>query len=232
MIVVGVITSLLGWQLINLGVGAAVFVFLLIGYKFGKIGGGDVKIFTGIALLNPFNDIMFLVNAGFFAAASAMIFYSVYYTIKYARKGINWKENKKEARKALLLAVVLAAYFYILGGMGLVRAMFIYVVGVPFFFGLLFIGLQKGIKRNFFERKVKLKDFEEDEIIAEGRNEGKIEKLLKGKQLLEKKEIALLKKHGVKALWVMRGLPKFGPFIFIGVAIALWQPNLLGTLLF
>jgi len=231
MIAVGAVTSIVLGQWMNIGVGATIFVLMLLAYKFGKIGGGDVKIFTGIALLNPFNDINFLITAGFFAAASSMVFYSVFYTIKYLRVGFSWKENQASAKKALMLLAVLVIYFAWLSIMGMAGAAFVILVGVPFCFGLLFVALQESIKKNFFEKKITLAQVEDDEIIAEGRNDKKVLKLLKGKQLVGEREVRLLKKNGIRFIYVMRDLPRFGPFIFIGVMTALVQPALLSSAL-
>ena len=231
MIAVGIITSLLAWQTTNLVLGLAMFVLLFVGYRLGKIGGGDVKKFTGIALLNPYNDINFLLTTALFAAALSMLFYSAFYSIKYARKGIKWEENREGILKAGILGLALALYFAAMAGYGLMNSFMLYALGVPFAFGLVFVALQNGIKRNFFEKRIAVGKLEEDEIIAAGRNTEKVTAALKGKQLIGKKEAALLKKHGVKFVFVLRDLPKFGPFIFFGVLVAIIQPNFFALLL-
>jgi len=231
MVAIGIITSLFAWQTTNLILGLAIFVLLFIGYRLGKIGGGDVKIFTGIALLNPYNDINFLLTAALFAAALSMLFYSVFYSLKYLRKGINWEENREGILKAGVLGLALALYFAAMTTYGLMNSLLLYALGVPFAFGLVFVALQKGIKTNFFEKRISVGKLEEDEIIAQGRNPGKVMLALKGKQLIGTKEAALLKKKGIKFVFVMRDLPKFGPFIFFGVVVALIQPNFFALLL-
>ena len=231
MVAVGAITSLVAWQTTNLILGIAIFALLFVGYKLGKIGGGDVKIYTGIALLNPYNDINFLLTAALFAAALAMLFYSAFYAIKYARKGIDWEENREGLLKAGVLGLALALYFSAMAGYGVMNSFMLYALGVPFAFGLVFVALQKGIKRNFFEKRIALGGIEEDEIIAAGRNSEKVLMALKRKQLIGKKEVALLKRRGVKFIYVLRDLPKFGPFIFLGVLFALMQPNFFALLL-
>jgi len=224
MIIVGVVLSLIQMQWFNLGSGAAIFVILFLVYKLGKIGGGDVKIFTGIALLNPFNELNFLITLGFFAAISSMVFYSVFYSIKYSRKGIVLKDNKEGIRNALFLGAAIVTYFIIMAQSGLIGIGFVLMVGFPFILGLLFLALQEGIKKEFFEKKISLNKMEEDEIISD-RNDKKILKILKGKKLLGDTEIALLRKNGFKNLIVLRDLPRFGPFIFIGTLFALISPN-------
>jgi len=224
MIIVGIILSLIQWQLFNLTSGVAIFVLLFVVYKLGKIGGGDVKMFTGIALLNPFNELNFLITLCFFAAISSMVFYSVFYSIKYARKGIVIEDNKKGIRSALLLGAVIIIYFITMVQSGLIGIEFVLLVGFPFLLVMLFIAFQEGIKKEFFEKKITLGKMEEDEVISENNNKSVL-KILKGKNLLGDKEISLLRKHGVKSVIVLRDLPRFGPFIFVGTLFALLSPN-------
>jgi len=224
MIIIGIILSLIQLQYFNLISGVAIFAILFVVYKIGKIGGGDVKIFTGIALLNPYNELNFLVTLGFFAAISSMVFYSVFFSIKYLRTGFVKKDNEKGIRSALFLGAVLVAYFVIMLQTGIIGIEFITLVGVPFAFGLLFIAMQEGIKKEFFEKNISLAKMEEDEVISENNSE-KILKILNGKKLLGDKEIKLLKKNGIKSVIVLRDLPKFGPFIFVGTVFALLSPN-------
>ncbi|MBT4870547.1 MAG: prepilin peptidase [Candidatus Diapherotrites archaeon] len=223
MIILGIILSLIQLQFFNIASGAIIFVLLFVVYKLGKIGGGDVKMFTGIALLNPFNELNFLITLGFFAAISSMIFYSVFYSIKYARVGIKLEDNKEGLRSAALLGIAIIAYFVVMFQSGLIGSSFVLFVGFPFLLGMLFIGLQEGIKKEFFEKKVPLTKMEEDEVICEHNNK-KILKLLKGKSLLGDKEISLLKKNGIRSVVVLRDLPRFGPFIFLGTLFALINP--------
>ncbi len=230
MIVCGIILSILQMQWTNLIFGTIIFVLLYITYKLGKIGGGDVKLFAAIALLNPYNDYYFLVTTLFFAAMSAMVFYAIYYFIKYLRIGINLKDNKKGIIKATIFGIIIVAYFGIMVSKGYIALSTAELIIIPIFFGLIFIALQEGIKKNFFEKKILLKDLEDDEVIAEGRNNDKIIELLKGKQLLGEKEIALLKKYKISSIYVLRGLPPFGPFILLGILAALTQPNFLSIL--
>lgn len=224
MIIVGALLSIAQLQWFNLISGVILFVGLFIIYKLGKLGGGDVKIFTAIAFLNPFNEINFLITLGFFAAISSLVFYSVFYSIKYIRIGFVKEDNVEGIRSALFLGAALIAYFLVMLQSGLIQISFVILVGIPFLLGIIFIALQGGIKKEFFEKKIKLKDLEEDEVISENNNK-KILKLLKGKFLLGNKEIKLLEKNKIRSVIVLRDLPKFGPFIFLGTVFALLSPN-------
>lgn len=227
MIALGAILSIAQQQWMNLGLGAVVFGILYLAYRFGKLGGGDVKLFTGIALLNPTNEPMYFFTILFFAAISAIIFYSVYYTSKYLRTGGKIMENKKGILKAVGLGAVVVVYFAMLSFYGMMQATSAILIAIPLMFGLLFIAFSEGIQKKFFEAKVNLAKLEEDEVIVEGRNNAKVMKILGKKQLIGEKEKAMLKKAGVKAVYVLRKLPPFAPFILVGVLGAIWQPDFL-----
>ncbi len=227
MISLGFILSIMLQQWNNIILGGILFVGLFIIYKFGKIGGGDVKLFVGISLLNPTNDYLFVVSIMFFAAMSAMMFYSIFYLIKYLRKGINFEENKKGIIKALIFGLIIVGYFYFLVIKELINPISAEIMVVPILFGLIMVALQDGIKKNFFETKINLNQIEEDEVLAEGRNSLEVVKLLKGKSLIGETEKKLLEKNAIKSIYVLRGLPPFGPFILVGVIGAILLPDFL-----
>ena len=230
MIAIGLILSLFLQQWNNLIFGGIIFISLFLFYKLGKIGGGDVKLYTAIALLNPTNNINFLFSGIIIACAGAIIFYSTYFTIKYARKGINFNENKKGIQKAVIFCALLLFYFAILVQLNLMPLLTTIPLIVASIFGLIFIALQEGIKKNFFEKKIKVAQLEEDEVISESSNSKKVLTLLKGKMLVGEKEKKLLKLNKIKEIIVLRDLPPFGPFIAIGVIIATINPNLIMVL--
>ncbi len=227
MIILGLIFSIFQQQWNNLILGSIIFISLFLLYKTGKMGGGDVKLFTGIALLNPTNNVFFLFSGIIVACAGAMIFYSTYYTIKYFKIGITFKENKKGIYKAIIFGVLLLFYFTALVQLHLIPIISTIPLIIASFFGLIFIALQEGIKKNFFEKKIKLNEIEEDEVIAENRNSKKVLLLLKGKSLVGEKEQKLLKANKIKEIIVLRELPPFGPFIALGVIVATISPNLI-----
>ncbi len=227
MLIIGFILAVMQQQWLNIGIAAVIFAALYITYKFGKIGGGDVKIFSAIALLNPTGQVNFLLTAVFFAAMSAMIFYSIYFTSKYYRKGINFKENKEGILRAVMFGAIIIIYFGTITQMQMISITNTGIIIVPIIFGLVFLALQEGIKKHFFEQKITIEKIEEDEILAENRNEKKVTELLKGKQLIGEKEKQLLKQHKIKYIYVLRQLPPFGPFILLGVLVAAYQPDLI-----
>ena len=195
------------------GVGIAVFALGYLIYWLGKLGGGDVKLFTGIGLLIPFGEgifplNIFVLNALIWAGISSMIFYGTYYVLKYARKGIDLKENSDGIKKAVGLGILIVFYFFLVYSAGLEKLIFILLI--PLGIALIFIGLEKGIKKEFFLKKISLNQIEEDEVIAVEFTEKKVlDKLKLGlKGLIGKKEKQELEKQGIKELFVYRNLPK------------------------
>jgi hypothetical protein len=159
----------------------------------------------------------------------SMLFYSVFYSLKYARKGISWEKNGEGIRQALFLALMAAAYFaalYYYGGIG---ETVICIFGVPLAAGLVFVALQKGIKKEFFEKRVRVGELGEDEVISES-NPKKVMELFKTKGVVGESEIARLERMKVKSIVVLRGLPPFGPFIFLGSAAAVLAPDFFALL--
>ena len=227
MIIIGLILSITQGQLTNIIIAGTLFIILLIGYKLGK--SGRDKLFTAISLLNPYNNPEFIITTIFTASILSMTFYSTYYIIKYLKKG-KIKKEKNEIKKAIIYSTIIIGYFAILLNLKMIKIETTIILGIPITLGIIFIAFQNGIKENFFEKKIKLKNAEEDEILSKN-NPQKILNLVNGKELVEEKELTILKKHKIKEIIVLRNLPKFGPFIFLGTIIALTHPTLITTLL-
>jgi len=216
-------------------VAVAVLILGYLLYYSGKLGGGDVKLFLGISLVLPFSGQqffplnVFLLQALFFSAIISVTFISVYFLVKYARKGIEWKENYAGIRNAVFSGIIFSLYFYFLFSFTSFPFRNYSFLLIPIFCALLFLAFEKGIKKAFFLKKVSLGKLEEDEVIA---TEFLDKKILKGlglgfKGVIGEREIEKLRKLKVSKIPVYRDLPRFGPFIFLGVIIALIWPNAL-----
>jgi len=204
-------------------------------YYSGKLGGGDVKLFFGISLLLPFSGQqlfplnVFILQALFFSALISVAFLSVYFLVKYARKGIELKENYEGIRNAVFLGIIFSLYFYFIFSFNVFPSRNYSFLLIPIYCALLFVAFERGIKKNFFLKKIPLGKLDEDEVIA---TEFMDKKLLKElglgvKGVIGEKEKEKLRKLKVKSVLVYRDLPRFGPFIFLGVLIALIWPNAL-----
>ena len=179
MIAAGIILNLVEMNWLFLGIGAAVFAGGYVIYYAGKIGGGDVKLYTGIAFLLPvLQGYSFLLNALFAACLLAVTFYSAYYTTKYVRQGIHWEENRPGIRKALLFGIPIAVWLSALVVMQTVAWQTLALLAAPLLLAVLFLAFERGIRKSFFLRQVKLQNLEEDEVIATEFLDEKIKKQL------------------------------------------------------
>ncbi len=229
LIIFGITANLFQLEWMGLLLGAAVFALGYAMYYTGKIGGGDVKLYTGIALALPFyNGTVFILSAALLAAMSAVVFFGAYYCVKYYRKGIDLEYNAQGIRRAVMLLALLAVYFVLVLNSGIVSVHYFYILAVPLLFGVVFVALEKGIRKEFFLQKIKISEMEEDEIVAIDFMHGKEVEKMFGKILgvFGEKEKMRLEKIGVKEIMVYRNLPRFGPFIFIGAALALLIPEI------
>lgn len=230
----------LNFSLMNFVPGIVVFFAFLVLYYFGKIGGGDVKLFTGIALLIPFHQSFpFIVSVLFFSSLFAVLFFSIYYSLKYLRKGIDFNENKKSIQQAVFLGIFLIAYFYLLISFNFMQFYSAFILAIPLFFALLFIAFQQGIKKNFFLKSIPLAELEEDEVIAkeflskELKEKFEKEKLnFNMKGIITEEDKIKLRKLRISSLPVLRSLPPFAPFILLGVLLSLIFPDFLSLIFF
>jgi len=232
MVAIGIVLNLLELNWVFLGIGIATFAIGYAVYYAGKIGGGDVKLCTGIAFLLPlYGGGIFLLNALFAGSILAAAFYSVFFVSKYARKGIDWKENRQNMLKTAVFAAIIGAYFWLLAAMRLLNAGAAALLGFPIGLALVFMALERGIKRSFFLKKVALGRLEEDEVIAAEFLAKKIRDKLKlnFKGVLGEKEIALLRRAGIRTVPVYRGMPPFAPFILLGSIATLIRPDIIGV---
>ncbi len=231
LIAIGVLLNLLEQQWLGLALGIIVFVFGYAFYFGGKIGGGDVKLFTGIALVLPFfGNGIFLLNALFVSAVIAVVCFTAFFAGKYLlKKGLDFNENKKGILNAALFGGVLLLYLFFVFQLRVLSLFSIIALAIPLLFGLVFLAFEKGIRKEFFLKSIKLSELEEDELFASEFEKPETVKLLglKFKGVLGKPEIEKLEKAGIKEVLVYRDAPRFAPFFFFGCLVAMIFPNLL-----
>ncbi|MFH1256314.1 MAG: A24 family peptidase [Candidatus Diapherotrites archaeon] len=229
LIAIGAIFGLLEFDWTAFGLAAVVFAIGYALYYFGKFGGGDVKLFTGIALVLPFfQGQLFILNVVIVSALVSFVALPLYFVPKYFSKGFEWAENRQRVLESLLIGVVLLFYFYFLASSGLVSVEYALGLGLPIAFALVFVAFEKGIKKKVFLRKVKLGELDEDELVAVEELDEKTRNELKMglKAIIGEKEKAKLKEMGINEVPVYRNLPRFGPFIFIGTVLLIAFPQL------
>lgn len=224
LIAMGVIISAVELNFESFMIAAVVFVFGYLLYYTGKIGGGDVKLFVGISLVMPMVEGMpFIINALVYATMFAVVALSAYYVPKYIRRGIRWKEDFPKIILSIFVGVAFSFYVFFITQTGLLPFWFLGAISIVLIAGLVFLAFERGIRREFFLKNIKVKELEEDELVAIEFIDLKLkEKLgMKFKGVIDEKEKKRLLKMKIKEILVYRNLPKFGPFVLAGVVIAI-----------
>ncbi|MDO8427779.1 MAG: A24 family peptidase [Candidatus Diapherotrites archaeon] len=212
-----------------------VFAFFAVIYYLGKIGGGDVKLFTATAFLLPiYNNQFFLIPALFYSALISVIFLSVYYVLKYMSKGIDWNENKKGIQQAVVLGLFLVVYAGVFYFWGKLNSSMVILFFVPLLFGLVFMAFQQGIKKHFFLKQVQVSALEEDEVIAKEFLPISVSKNFNFsvKGIVTEEDKQKLKELNILEVPIYRDLPPFAPFFLMGCILAFGFPSLLNDLFF
>lgn len=230
LIAAGILLNIAEQQWYGLAFGAAVFAIGYALYYTGKLGGGDVKLFAGIAMAMPFiAGTVFILPVLLYSALVAVMFLSVYYLVKLARLGkLELKENAQGIVNAIGLGAVLAAYFYFMTSFGFFQLQNSLILAIPLGFALVFLALEKSIRKKFFLKEVPLGKLEEDELIALEFLPEKIRQKInpKAKRIIDEKMIKELKAMKMTKIPVYRNLPRFAPFILVGVILAILRPEL------
>lgn len=222
LIAIGLITALIVQNFNAIIAAGIVFAAGYALYYAGKLGGGDVKLFTGITLLIPYqNGVPGIIPVLIYSGLTAISFLSAYYLVKYYKAGIKIEENKESIIKAGLMLLVIVGYLYMLLQTGIAGTEYIMLIGIPLLMGIIFLAFEQGIKKEFFLKKISVKEIEEDEIPAREFMGEREKELIGNKGVIGEKEKKLLEQAGVEQVSVYRNLPRFGVFIFLGVIMAI-----------
>lgn len=235
LVAIGLGISLWTQNWVGIGLAVVVFVFLYGLYYMGKIGGGDVKLFTGMALVLPFyNGHFFLLSALFYAGLTAIIGYTLYYLykIKKDKHKVVFSENKTSILKGALFFLLFTLYAALLAWINALSVWMAAFLWAALSIGCVFIALETVIKKHYFCKTVAVSELGDDELLAtEFTDEKVLKKLNLGiKGVIGSTEKQKLLELGIKKITIYATPPKFGPFIFIGTALALWMPDLLTVL--
>ncbi|PIU21444.1 MAG: hypothetical protein COT15_02355 [Candidatus Diapherotrites archaeon CG08_land_8_20_14_0_20_34_12] len=226
LIAIGIILNIFDFNIYNFAIPFFVFAFFGILYYLGKLGGGDVKLFIAASILLPFyNGQIFLIPALFFSALFSVVFLSVYYTVKYARTGVDIQKNKKNILQAAVLGILIIFYAFFMISSNILVLSSALLITVPLLFALPFLAFQSGIRERFFLKYVFLSELEEDEIIAKEFFENK--EMFKTKGIITEEDKQKLKQLNIDKVPVYRALPPFAPFFLIGIILALLFPDFL-----
>ncbi len=191
----GYIVAALIVAAITLGVGYAM-------YYTGQLGGGDVLLLTGIGAWIPFvlpprfGAIAYVFNLPFAVLFLGLLLSSTFFSVYYS--AMLGKKNKWFYAVPLpypFLSPLLAVTY---------GAIITSILGTRY-------------REDLFVRERPVDELVPEDVLAED-----VEGLPPGKHVLEKKDIELLKKRGIKSVKILDNLPRFGPFIFLALLVILW----------
>jgi Flp pilus assembly protein protease CpaA len=218
-------------------IAAVVFMACFLFYIYGQLGGGDVKLFTALALLLPSYPVSlarfglqpvvapypFVLSVFFASAVFAMLVVSVGYALRLVAdrrrvKGFGAKALKGIAYSAMTLPLT-ALWFYINPRM--------LIIALPLVAGAFVLAFKDEILRLYVAKKKSVARLNDDDVIAlELLPKGTLKKLgLDGRKTFLASELSVIKsnarKHGIKEVLVSEYLPKFGPFILLSLVLNL-----------
>jgi len=204
-----------------------IYIFGYIAYYYGKIGGGDIKLFIGIHMILPYlGGQLFILWTIIASSLLSVLFVSISYIIKlYDKIKITKKLFEKKKKKILFslffFLFFLFLCFYAVSKEGLPSL--VYLTIPPMFFGCIVLILEDEIKEHIYLRRKPISKLEEGDVLAiefcnkELLKETGIEK----RAVLEKDDIELLKKLKYKSIPIYDYLPRFGIYILLGVIFIL-----------
>jgi hypothetical protein len=247
MIAAGIILNLISFDfsLITFSLGIALIIFALgfVSYKTGQLGGGDVLLLVALQLLLPFYpnaltpilpqqlvQVPYPFIASIFLASAffGLVGTSVFYAVKVA--GL---KKLKPNYLNLFIMLALIAFFFAATlltpfSKSPLQIVFYLAVLLPAAF---FYTFRQQIMDEVVVKRVRIKEIEEEDILATDRMPEKlVDKYGLGK-VLTKKEVEKLKKMEAREKMhlfpVYKVLPRFGPYILAGLVVSLVLKDLI-----
>ena len=225
---VGIVHSLLTQQWLGFLLGGIIYGMGWLAYRSGKIGGGDIKLLAGMALVQPtYEGMVFPLAVLLIGALSACIGFGIYYTGAFllSRKKMEWNTPRKKIAAILAIGLVLVTGYThaTLPEAGIMFILLELALGL----GLAFYAFEEEIKTHSFLRRIALDELEDDEVLA--REHFTQEEIKKWGEkipgLVSREDIPHLKQKGFHTLPVYRNLPKFAPFLLVGIIITYLFPE-------
>ena len=229
------------WQAVAIiGLATAVFVLGFILYIFGQMGGGDVKLFTALALLvpyypnalRPFSEAIginpvsaalpFIIAVFLLSGIFFMLFIPLAYLRKISAKRSKIKDYKKKILTGLIYCAILSPILFI----WFMKSMLIALIFIPMFFALMIIPFKDDIVVLFFARKKRVADLNEEDVLApESMSKTTIAKLGLWRKTFTPMELKKIKerarKYKITTVMVCEDLPKYVPYIFASLVLNL-----------
>lgn len=198
-------------------------------YYFGKLGGGDVKLFVGINLLLPYiNGQLFILWILIISSFLSVFIVSIKYLFILFKK-LGFKKIllifKERYLKVIFYILIFICFIYFINtSINILKLSKLYfLILIPLFLGIFSVILEKEIKKYIYLVNKPLKKIEEGDVLCfDSLSKEIIKKLnMNNRQVIEEKDLLIIKRLDVKSLPIYDNLPRFGPYIFFGVITTL-----------
>ncbi len=248
-------------EFIKLSLGGAAVIFgagyLL--YRTGKLGGGDVLLYTGLHLLLPLNPMLFATGLGgallsgqsfqpqLLADVSAKVpfFFSLFVMstllalfgsgLQYALELRKLKKLKPEWKNALLgggtglLALVAINYY---AGLKPVQIAFYSLVFLP---ALFLMAFGKQLMDEVIIKRISVSKIEDEDVLALEKMPAQIVSKYQLGPVVTKGELeklkTIVKKEGITTFPIAKTLPRLGPYILLALILGLAGLDLAAVLI-
>lgn len=250
MIVIGVFLNIatldISFIISSIGIALIVFAIGYFFYRIGQLGGGDVLLFFGLALLLPqypkglidflpqsisntlnqqlmFMDyfkypfiLSIIVSGLFFALLGTTLF--------YLRQLLKRKLKPDYKNAAIIVVFIVAFMFFISRLTEITLFKFFFYMALLISGAILYI-FKEQIMEEVVIKNIRIKDIEEEDIIAVEKIPLELVKEYNLGRVLTKKEVEKLKKiekeKGIHYFPVCKVLPRLVPYLFLGLIVSL-----------
>ncbi|MEM3412036.1 MAG: prepilin peptidase [archaeon] len=208
------------------GIAFITFIFFFSMYLFGQIGGGDVKVFSFLALLLPQTEFPRIV----FVFMNFALFFMAITSVQYLVKILKIRKKVEDFKKKMITGVTYCVLFTpVVLFWAILQPKFL-IFGIPLLTSLLIIPFKNDFVKLFFLQEKEIKDLTNDDIIALEVLDEKIKKTLglNRKTYLDfelKKIKEIARKKGIKTIYVCENMPRAVPYIFLGALTEYFIPG-------
>lgn len=221
----------LGWNyfLNVLGISVLIYAIGYVFYYYGKLGFGDIKLFIGINLLLPYFygkvTILWLLILSSLSSVLIVSIKYIFILVKKIKKK-EWKKIIKERRSNILKSSALLLMFLVLFGFSIFNlhlSLWFLVLLIPIILGLFISVFDHEIKKYIYTRNKKISKLDDGDVLAmEFISKSMLKKLGMGnREVIEDRDLKRFKKLDIKEIPIYDNLPRFGPYILVGLIIFL-----------
>ena len=172
LIIIGVIINLFTFYWLDvlsiLLIALVIYIFGYVAYYYGKIGGGDIKLFIGIHLILPYlGGQLFILWVIIASSLLSVLFVSVTYIIKLYGKIKITKVLINKKKWKIIQAILFFVFFLVLCFYAVLHEhipAYIYLTIPPMFFGCIVMVLEDEIKEYIYLRRKPIAKLEEGDV--------------------------------------------------------------------